>query len=154
MMPKDDEEFYSKEESVADLIDETEPYLPDGVGIELEDVKKMVATLHDYVLRKDDPLLVTVTVLNAFIGEVEKLHARHNNALTQVMTSQMDKYISGVKKTTDSLGEVLANTSVEAIRNIFRQHDTAIQRGTANAWWCAAIVAISALINVAVFLLR
>jgi hypothetical protein len=97
-------------------------------------------------------MLMQVSILNAFIGEVEKLHERHNSALTKVMTSQMEKYVSGVQKTTDSLGEVLANTSVDAIGRIFREHDAVIQRGAANARWCAAVMAVSALVNVAVFI--
>lgn len=151
----EEEEFDSREEEADDdFVDDSETYLPDGIGIELGDVKKMVATLHDTILRKDDPLLMVVTVLNAFIGEVEKLHERHNAALTRVMTSQMEKYVSGVKKTTDSLGNVLAHTSVDAIRKIFKEHDAAIQRGSSAAWWCAAIVTVSALVNAAIFVLR
>lgn len=147
IQPPEEEEFDSKEE-----VDESEALLPDGIGMELSDVKKMLATQHETLPRNDDPLLMQVTILNAFLAEVVKLQGRHNGALKQVMGGQMEKYLFGVKKTTDSLGEVLANTSVDAIGKIFRQHDAAIERGTMNTRWCAAIVAVSALVNVVVFL--
>ncbi len=155
----EEEEFYPNEEGEGEFTDESEPRLPDGIGLELSDVKKMVAAVNNYILQKDDPLLMLVTVLNAFLAEGEKLHERHNVALTRVMTSQMEKYVLGVKETTDSLGAVLATTSVEAIRDIFsqhdaviREHDAAIRRGSSAAFWCAAVIAVSALFNVAVFL--
>ncbi len=155
----EEEEFYPNEEDSTEFTDTSEPCLPDGIGLELSDVKKMVAAVNNYILQQDDPLLIQLTILNAYLCEVEKLHDRHNVALTQVMTSQMEKYVSGVKETTDSLGAVLATTSVEAIRDIFsqhdaviREHDASIRRGSSAAFWCAAVITVSALFNVAVFL--
>ena len=70
------------------------------------------------------------------------------------MADQSAKYITGVKATTDALSKTLAENSVEAIRVIFNTHGAALNANRINARWCAGIIAVSALANVAVMALK
>jgi hypothetical protein len=129
--------------------DEAMPQLPDGIGLEYDELRKMLAVKHETSVSKDDPILMMVTICNVFLGELEKLHKRHNEAVTKIMTDQSAKYISGVKATTDALSQTLAENSVEAVREIFNAHATALNSNKINARWCAGIMAVAALVNVA-----
>jgi len=95
-----------------------------------------------------------VTLCNVFLGELEKNHKRHNEAVTKIMADQSAKYIAGVKATTDALSKTLAENSVEAIRAIFNSHAEALSANKLNARWCAAIIGVSALANIIVMALK
>lgn len=133
------------------------PLLPEGIGMDYEDVRKLLSMKHETMLGKDEPIMMMVTLCNVFLGQLEKLHQRHNEAVTKIMSDQSKKYIDSVKVTTDALGQTLTENSVEAIRNIFHSHTDALKSHAAelnanrlNSRWCAAIIAVSALANAAV----
>ena len=52
---------------------EAENTLPDGIGLTMEQVQKLLAKAHKTVVDDHDPILMVVTILNAHLGEVEKL---------------------------------------------------------------------------------
>ena len=56
---------------------EPEPILPDGIGFTLEQAKALLAKEHKMILANDEPVLMGVTICNAYLAEVEKLHARY-----------------------------------------------------------------------------
>ena len=119
------------------------PALPDGIGLTLDDVRALLAKEHETIVPKDDPMLMIVTLLNAYLGEVDKLHARHGKALAALMAGKTDAYVKGVQ-----------GASVEGIRKVFAEHAGQLQSLKSGMWYAAAIVAVSALVNVAVFVLR
>lgn len=129
------------------------PELPDGIGLGYEDIQKMLAMKHNTSLSADDPILMMVSVCNVFLEELQKLHEKHNDAVKNIMADQSSKYITGVKNTTDALAKTLADTSVDAIKNIFDSHAAALKANNKNSRWCAAIIGISALVNVAIMAL-
>jgi hypothetical protein len=133
---------------------EAMPQLPDDFGLDYDDIRGMLAQKHGTAVGLDDPLMMVVSLMNVFLGELEKVNKRHNEAVTKIMADQTGQYIAGVKATTDDLGKVLADNSVEAIRRIFNSHDRALNAHTNNAKWCAAIMAITGLVNVAALALR
>ena len=126
------------------------PALPDGIGLTLDDVRALLAKEHETIVPKDDPMLMIVTLLNAYLGEVDKLHARHGKALA----GKTDAYVKGVQGATDALAAQLSASSVEGIRKVFAEHAGQLQSLKSGMWYAAAIVAVSALVNVAVFVLR
>ena len=133
---------------------ELEPELPDGIGIDLDDIAVMLAMKHDTSVSRDDPVLMLVSICNSFLGEVEKLHKKHNEALTQIITARTQEYIAGVQETTDAFSKTISDASIEGIRQIFEEHASALQASKWNARWCALIVAVSALANVWMLALR
>jgi hypothetical protein len=130
------------------------PQLPDGIGLTLDEVRSLLATKNSITVSPDDPILMMVTLLNAFLTEEEKLLNRHRKALTSILTDKTDIYIKAVEQTTASLSESISTSSVHEIKKIFQENGATMIRFRSNMVWLAAIVGISALVNVAVFVLR
>ena len=133
---------------------EEQTELPDGIGISLEDIAVLLAMKHDTTVRKDDPVLMLVTICNSFLGAIQSLYQKHNSALSSILTARTKEYISGVKNTTDALSKTLSDASVEAIREIFDEHASALGASKRNARWCALIVAVSTVANLIALALR
>ena len=125
-----------------------------GVGMSLKAVGDLLATTHNTIVPKDDAILMIATLLNAYLGEVQKLHARHENGLTKLMTEKTDAYVSGVKAVVEQLSASLSSASVEGIRKVFDDHAATLNSFKYAVYWAAAIVSVSALLNVVVFVLR
>ena len=130
------------------------PAMPDGIGLSLPDVQNILNAKHSVSVPPDDPLLMVVTILNAFLGETDKLHARHGKALSALMADKTDAYVQGVRQATDSLAEQLSASSMEGVRKLFAQHDEKMQNFKNAMWYTTAIIAVSAIVNVAVFVLQ
>ena len=125
-----------------------------GAGLSLEQIRSLVSEAHGVLLPRDDATLMIATMLNAYVSEVEKLQARHEKGLTRLMAEKTDAYVSGVKAATDQLSDSLSSASMEGIRKVFDDHAARLQAFKNSTAWLAAIVAVSALLNVAVFVLK
>ena len=136
-------------ENVKKIRNEIMPELPDGIGISFEDIGVLLSLKHDNNVSKDDPVLMMVSICNVFLGEVQKLHQQHNKALTTIIASETKNYVDSVKNTSDAFTKTLSEASIEGIRAIFDKHASTLYAVDWNARWCAAVVGLSALINVA-----
>ena len=135
--------------SVAALVESQEK-----TGLTLEEVRSLLSNTHNASIPENDPLLMVMTILNAYLGEVEKLHARHEKGLSRLMAEKTDAYVSGVNAAVDQLSESLSSASVDGVRKIFEAHAATLNNFRNAALWAAAIVSASALVNVVVFVLR
>ena len=127
--------------------------LPDGVGLRLEQVQALLATQHNAAVPKDDPILMVVTICNAFLKEIHTLHQRHEAGLTKLMGDKTDAYVNGIKEATAQLAAGLSSASVQGFKTACKEHESRMAGFKSNLTWLAAIVAVSALVNVAVFVL-
>ena len=127
------------------------PMLSDGIGMSLDQVMADLAARHKTIVSKDDPILMVVTILNAFLTEEDKLLDKHNMALTGILSDRTKDYVLAVQETTASLGDCLSAASQDGIRNIFEVHGEKLERFRSNMTWLAAITGVSALVNVAAF---
>ncbi|MDL2209729.1 hypothetical protein LJC23_00040 [Desulfovibrio sp. OttesenSCG-928-I05] len=132
---------------------EKEPLLPDGIGLSIESVRDLLVKIHDCKVSLDDPVLMVVTMLNAYLGEVQTLQKRHEAGLSRLMTDKTDDYMKGVKEAVKALQEGLSSASVEGIKAVFNEHDSRLKAFKSNLSWLAAITACSAIINVIAFVL-
>jgi hypothetical protein len=130
------------------------PLLPDGIGLDLETVRAMLALKHTTIVATDDPVMMLVTLNNAFLNEYEKLLKRHNDALTAYLESAAGKHLEATRQASEAITQGLSATSVGAIQAILQKHKEALVSFQNNMGWLTAIVAISAAINVAVFVYR
>ena len=130
------------------------PELPDGIGLGYEDIKLLLSMKHKTAVEMDDPVLMLVTICNAFLGETGNLHQRHNEALSKTIAGKTREYLSGVQQSTDAFTRTLADASVEDVRRIFEKHAATLQAHRDNTRWCAVIVAVSALANIVVLAVR
>ena len=91
-----------------------------------------------------------VTIANALLTEQEKLHERHKEALTRFMGELTDSYANtvreGAEKVTDTLSALTAQGLNEAARDMVKFRATLLL--------CTAVSALSALLIVAVFVLK
>lgn len=133
---------------------DTPAAVPDGIGLDLESVRTLLAQKHATVVAPDDPVLMLVTLQNAFLAEYEKLLDRHNKALTAILADKTDGYVAEVLMATKGLAKDFSTASVDNIRTILQGHVAALTAFRQNLTWLAAIVAVSALVNVTVFALR
>ena len=128
--------------------------MPDGMGLSLEQVQELMAKVHKIIVAKDEPALLTATIFNAYLGEIQKLHTRHEKGLTRLMGEKTDAYVTGVQAGVEQLSKSLSSASVEGIRKVFDDHAARLNAFKNSTAWLAAIVAVSALVNVAVFVLK
>lgn len=134
---------------------EAEPVLNhDGIGLELEQVRNLLVRTHGEKLGKDDPILMTVTILNAFLGELAKVNARHHQALVKVMSASTDKYIAEVKQGIDALTKELSSVSISTIKDVMEQEEVKRQAHAQTVKWASAIVTISALVNIVLLVFK
>ena len=132
---------------------EPESVLPDGIGLSLEQVRELLFKTHKVAIYDNDAILMVGTILNAYLTEVEKLQARHKEGLGRLMAEKTDAYVSGVQAAVGQLTDSLSSASVEGVRKVFDDHAARLQSFKNSITWLAAIVAVSALLNVAVFVL-
>jgi len=130
------------------------PELPDGIGLSLEEVRTLLAVKNSASVSPDDPILMIVTVLNAFLAEEEKLLDRHRKALTAILAERTDGYVRAVEQTTAHLGESLSSASAKEMSRLFSGHTGRMERFNTSLFWLTAIVTVSALINVVIFIWR
>jgi hypothetical protein len=128
------------------------PALPDVVGLSYQEIRSMLQAKHDTSVGIDDPILMLVSIFNVYLGEFEKLHHRHNHALSEIIAAKTAEYISGVKQTTDSLTKTLADASVEGIQKIFEAQAGRLKAFESKLFWCAGLISVSAFINAVLFI--
>mgnify|MGYP003623232730 CR=1 FL=1 len=144
-MPDPDDPF------VDDDSPDLEPVLPDGIGLSLDDVRALLAKKHETVVAADDPLLMMVTILNAFLAEQQKQNDKWQGGMRQLLADKTDEYVSGVQTATDSLAEKLQAVSAQSMQNSFQTFRDSLNNFKSTMIVLSAVVAISAIINVAVF---
>ena len=123
------------------------PILPDGIGLTHGQVAALLAEQCKIVVSPDDPILMTTTVLNAYLHEQDKLLQRHNQALTSILAARTDGYVQTVEQVSLDLKTSLASSTVEGIQSTYKQFRISLI-------WLAGIIGISALVNVTVFVLQ
>jgi hypothetical protein len=127
------------------------PVLPDGLGMSLEQVQNLLAEKHKTIVGLDDPVLMLVTVMNAFLAEENALLERHKTAMAKVLADKTSEYVGAVKKVSDILAATFSDVTLTAIQKAFAVHRLELTHHEKNIQWLSAIAAISALLNVAVF---
>lgn len=126
----------------------------DGIGLRLDDVRTLLIKEHGTPVNQDDPLLMMVTLNNAFLGEYEKLLKRHNDALTVFLTEAGSQHLNAAKQAAEVVTKGLSATSIGVIQKDLQGHRNAMASFQNHMTWLAVITAISAVINVAVFVYR
>lgn len=127
---------------------------PDGFGMSIEDIRNLLIKKHETLVPKDDPILLTVTILNVFLEQQEKLNKKQLSAINEVITKRTELYIKGVKDTTEGLSKTLENITVEGIRDVQEKYVSHLYNFKNSMWWATAIITISAVLNVCTFILR
>lgn len=135
-------------------VPEPDQCLPDGIGLSVEDVRAMLAKKHDLAVPKDDPLLMMVTIQNAFLGVQTQLQKKHEKALAAFMGEQTTAYVKGVEESMAGLSRTLSGVTIEGIQQAASGFAASLAGFKTSLYLCTAIMVLSALLNVAVFILK
>lgn len=69
-----------------------EALLPDGIGLSLEQAQALISKSNGVILANNKPALMGITICNAYLTEIEKLHFRHSAGLARLMAKKADAY--------------------------------------------------------------
>ncbi len=125
------------------------PY-PDGIGMKIEEVIALLAKQNETIVTKDDPILLTVTILNAFLQENDKMNTKYLEALKMLFAELANDTVKNTEEHFNSINKKLETMSVENMDKV----SSRISSFSASLWIATGIMAVSALINVAVFVLK
>ena len=129
------------------------PLLPDGKGLDLKTVRDLIHNYHNQSVPQDDPILVVVTICNAFLGEIEALHQRHEEGLSRLMADKSGAYVADIIKAVDKLSAGLSSASAENLKATTGELEKRLAVFRSSLLWLAAVVSVSALVNVIAFAL-
>ncbi len=130
------------------------PQIHDGIGLDFESIRTLLAQKHGAVVEVDDPILMLVTLHNSFLGEYEKLLKRHNEALTAFLGEAGAQHLDAAREAAEAVTKGLSASSIGVIQEHLQGHRKDMASFQNNMVWLAAITAISAAVNVAVFVWR
>jgi hypothetical protein len=131
-----------------------EAILPDGIGLTLEQAKALLAAANGVKLANDEPALMGITLCNAYQTEIQKLHAAHAKGLALLMAEKTDGYVQGVQDSVKQLSDSLSSASLQGIRAVLAEQADTLKAFKQAVFCAAGVVAVSALVNVAVFVLK
>jgi hypothetical protein len=123
------------------------PGIPDGVGLSIETVRNLLMQKHQTTMSQDDPMLMMVTLTNAFLGEYDRLLKQHNTSLTSYLESASVQHLETIRQASDAITQSMSAASIGTIGKMLMAHRNHLN-------WTTAIIAISAMVNVAVFVLK
>ncbi len=133
---------------------EQEQRLSDGIGLTVKGVSALLHEKHGVSVSPDDPFLMMVTVQNAFLEEQSRLQKKHEEALAAFMGQQTAAYVKGVENSVSELRKALSDVTINGIRDAASDFAATLSGFKTTLYLCTAIMALSALVNVAVFVLK
>ena len=132
----------------------TTQLLPDGIGLSVDEVREMLHRKHNISIPADDPMLMMVTVCNAFLTEQARLQKAHEKALGAFMNEQTSEYVTRLAKEMQDLSKTLSDVTVDGIRKSSADFAASMASHRSSLFLCTAITALAALLIVGVFILR
>ena len=126
------------------------PVLPDGIGLTYDEIATLLAR-KGQALPPDDPVMMLIPICNALLTRQQELVERHQKALALVMSEKTGGFVESVQRITDDLGQTLTASTVASLSAGLAAHSQELQQHRAHVFWLSAIAAVSALVNVAVF---
>ena len=100
--------------------------IPDGIGLSLDEVRALLAKKHETIVAQDDPVLLLVTLLNAYVHEFEKLLDKHNKATVKVMGSATKDTIKALEDEARCFAMDFKDKSIENTLATIRTHQAAM----------------------------
>lgn len=123
------------------------PVLPEGIGMSFDEVRKLIQEKNEIKnVHKDDPIFVALTIANAHLAAVERLHQRHSKALTELMSRETATHTEAVAKNVAALSEKLSGVTVENIGHVVTQFQTALTSFRTTLFICTGLALFSALL--------
>lgn len=133
----------------------------DAGELSVEGVRLLIAQRHNTSVPPDDPTLIMVTIMQAALNEEKRLQEQHRKKLAEVMNGMVNDLAEVVKKESAGIGDKLSGVAVDELQRVgteLRQSGAAVSERLSGhsmaLYLCTGIMAVSALVNVWVFLVR
>lgn len=133
----------------------------DAGELSVEAVRQLVAQKYNTTIPPDDPALLIVPIMQAALNEEKRLQESHREKLAEVMNGMVNGLAEAVKRESAGVSEKLSGVAVQELQHVSAAlHEssttvTARLSGHAIALYlCTGIIAVSAIVNVYVFLVR
>ncbi len=122
----------------------------DGIGMSIEYVRALIAKENEVIIDKDDPILLTVTILNAFFHEHEKVQEKYMIALKNLYSDQVNDFVETIQESTDKVEEKLREISTEGLIKIYESQNKRMTELQAQLRNTCIIIGLLVLLNIAV----
>lgn len=129
---------------------ENPPILPDGIGMSVEEVQKLLLNQNKINVPKDDPVLMIVTVMNAALTEQAKLQKAHEKALGDMMAAHTKSYVEDTAKGMAGIMETLSKLTAQGLNDAAKD----MVKYRMSMIYCTVINFIAAMLVVGVFILK
>lgn len=133
----------------------------DAGDLSVEGVRQLVAQKYNTTIPPDDPALLMIPIMQAALNEEKRLQESHREKLAEVMNGMVNGLAEAVKRESAGVSEKLSGVAVQELQHVSAAlHEssttvTARLSGHAIALYlCTGIIAVSAIVNVWVYLVR
>ena len=133
----------------------------DAGELSVEAVRQLIEREYKETLPKNAPELLMVPIMQAALNEEKRLQESHRKKLAEVMDGMVNGLAEAVKRESAGVSEKLSGVAVQELQHVsaaLHESSTAVSArlsGHAIALYlCTGIIAVSALVNVYVFLVR
>ncbi len=121
-----------------------------GIGMNLDEVQALLAKKNEVIVDKDDPILITVTILNAFLEEGKKQQDKYMLALKTLYADQVNDFLGEVTKSTEEVRETLKSVSTEGLVKINERQTAKITELQVQLRNTCIIIGMLVLLNIGV----
>ena len=133
----------------------------DAGELSVEAVRQLIAQKYGTTIPPDDPALIMVTIMQAALDEEKRLQEQHRKKVAVVMDGMVNKLAGVVQKESAGIGDKLSGIAVDELQRVgaeLRQSGASVSEKLSGygmvLYLCTGIIAISALFNAWVFLVR
>lgn len=133
----------------------------DAGELSVEAVRQLIAQKYNTTIPPDDPALLMVPIMQAALNEEKKLQESHRKKVAEVMNGMVNGLAEVVKKESAGVSEKLSGVAVQELQHVsavLHESSTAVSARLSGLgialYLCTGIIAVSALVNVWVFLVR
>ena len=133
----------------------------DAGELSVEAVRQLIIREHKTSLPPDAPELLMVTIMQAALNEEKRLQESHRKKLAEVMDGMVNGLAEAVKRESAGVSEKLSGVAVQELQHVsaaLHESSTAVSARLSGygiaLYLCTGIIAVSALVNVWVFLVR
>ncbi len=153
----------TEEKKIEDLASDKSTWLEveDDVHLSIDEIRQEIYRVNNMAVDRDEPALAYVTIMNACLDAQKKLMNAHLDALSKIMAKETQATVEATRKGASEVVEAtqqnmkemvkaLSSMTAESLRETARELTSL--RTTMKL--CTSIMGVSALLVVAVFVLK
>ncbi len=126
--------------------------IPNGIGFTIEEIQALISKENKTFLPEDDPTMMIVTILNAFLGENKKLQDNYLQAL-RTLFSELSKGVNSEilatsKKVLEDVQDTLKIASITGLMKIHEQQTKQVMTLRQHILYACVFIGASTFFNI------